>query len=52
LSARENFHFLALAIAKLSKYRLGPALSKAALMTLPELSTVTRTATLMRPRIE
>jgi hypothetical protein len=46
-----NFHFLAASVAKRAKYLLAPRFSKAASMTLPEPSTVTRTATLILPWI-
>lgn len=49
LSADVNFHFRAASLARRLKYLLGPAFSNLSRTTLPELSTVTRTATLTRP---
>src|SRR5258708_4088376 len=51
LSAAADFQFLAASVARRAKYLLEPGFSKAAWTTLPELSTVTRTATLICPRI-
>jgi hypothetical protein len=52
LSAGTNFHFAAASLAKRAKYLLEPELTSFSPTTLPERSTVTRTMTLMRPRIE
>src|SRR5205807_376540 len=48
-SAGANLHFLAASLAWRAKYQLGPGFSSSASMTLPEWSTITSTATLMRP---
>jgi hypothetical protein len=51
LSAGANFHFLAAAVARWAKYLLGPGFSRVSFTTLPELLTLTRTVTLISPRI-
>ncbi|MGH3185139.1 MAG: hypothetical protein ACRDOE_24980, partial [Streptosporangiaceae bacterium] len=52
LSAGANFHFLAAALARRAKYLLEPAVCRVSPTTLPERSTVTRTVTLIWPRID
>jgi hypothetical protein len=47
-----NFHFPAATLAEWAKYLLEPELTSLWPTTLPERSTVTRTTTLMRPRID
>ena len=49
LSADVNFHFRAAWLARWLKYLLGPAFSNVSRTTLPDRSTVTRTATFTRP---
>jgi hypothetical protein len=51
LPAGANFHFLAASVARRAKYLLGPGFSRVSLTTLPEPSAVTRTVTLICPRI-
>src|SRR5277367_1200549 len=52
LSAGANFHFFAASVERRAKYRLEPRASMFSPTTLPERSTVTRTATLIWPRID